>query len=126
MKRISIAVAIVALTAGCHTQQVRVAVPPAVGLPEKEVTVSMPHRSYHQGGVVILRISNVPQLTPTVQILSGTQVVATKTVSPLHFAQVDDHYAIELTVDGKPLPPGAYELRFSDRQKGVLAFRIKK
>jgi hypothetical protein len=55
------------------------------------------------------------------------QVLATKTPSPNSVGRLDDHYTVELTIDGKPLPPGAYGLRvlLADRQTPQLASRIK-
>ncbi len=127
MKRNWIAVLIMAAAAGCHSPPtVRLATPHAV------VVVSMPLSSCREGDFAIYGIdygSTIPFGKPTVQVLSGTQVLISEPVQQ-HYAVVRRvyHHGVKLTVNDKPLPPGVYGLRvtFGDQQTEVIPFTIRR
>ncbi len=127
MKRHWIAVLSVVIATGCHSPQaVRLATSQA------EVVVSLQRGSYRQGDFAVYGIdygSTIPFGKPTVQVLSGTQVVIDEPV-PQHYAVVRKMYqhGVKLAVGDKPLPPGVYGLRvtFGDRQSEAMPFTVRK
>ena len=127
MKTYWLAVVMMAVAGGCDSpQEARLA------LPQAGIVVSMRDNSCGQGDFVVYGIdygSTIPFGKPTVQILSGTQVVISEPV-PQHYAVVRRVYqhGVKLAVGDKPLPPGSYGLRvtFSDQHTEVIPFTIKK
>lgn len=116
-----------AIASGCHSPQVV-----RLATSQAEVIVSMERDSYRQGSFAHYGIdygSTVPFGKPTVQILSGAQVIISELV-PQHYAVVRKVYqhGVKLTADDKPLPPGTYGLRvaFGDQQTKVIPFTIRK
>jgi hypothetical protein len=115
------------LAVGCQSpQETRLALPAA------SVVVSMRANSYRPGDFADYGIdygSTIPFGKPTVQVLSGTQVVISESV-PQHYAVVRKVYqhGVKLMVNDKPLPPGFYGLRvtFGDQQTEVIPFTIRK
>jgi hypothetical protein len=123
LRWIWVTLAVVGLTAGCLTGQAPV-ITVSAGPPEAAFTVSMCRGWYYEGGVFWFEFwDRVPFSVPTVQILSGSQVVTTKTASRQPFGP----WTIELKVDRKPLPAGEYGLRVvcADRQTDVLPLTVK-
>lgn len=121
-----VTVMMLVMATGCQTTQQA-----CLALPQRQVTVSLLDHSYRQGDYATYSIdygSTMPFGNPTVEILSGTQVVLTEQVPQLHaVVRRVYRYGIRLLAGDKPLPPGEYSLRvcFADQQTETLPFRIK-